>query len=107
MSIMHSYSPRLQGPEAESEERLRQIDSAAWAFFFIWIGVTMLAAVPWGWFLVGIGVLVIGTQVARWQIGLNANSFGIASAWCSWQAVLGSFWHYHSRSRRYCSFCLA
>lgn len=55
--------------------RGRQLDSAVWAAFFIWIGVAMLATIPWGWFLIGIGALIGVAQVARWQIGLAVDLF--------------------------------
>lgn len=59
------------------DERVRQIDSAAWAVFFIWIGVVMLVGLPWDWFLVGVGVLILGAQVLRRQSNLKVETFGV------------------------------
>jgi hypothetical protein len=62
---------------ADESERSRQVDSVAWAVFFILIGAAMLAQIPWAWFLVALGVLVIGTQIVRWQLGLTVEAFWI------------------------------
>jgi hypothetical protein len=61
----------------DQSERSRQIDSGAWAVFFIWVGVVMLAGLPWGWFLVGIGVLILGAQAIRGQRSLKVETFGV------------------------------
>ena len=76
MSI--SQSPLAHSPRpSNQDERARQIDSAAWAVFFIWVGFVMLAGVSWAWFLVGVGVLIAGAQVARQQQGLKVEIFGV------------------------------
>lgn len=72
-----------------SSERSRQIDSAAWAVFFIWVGVTMLAHVPWSWFLVGVGALILGAQLCRWQMALKVDGFGVA---CGVIFLAGAAW---------------
>ena len=36
---------------SDQDKGLRQIDSAAWAVFFIWVGVVMLAGLPWDAFI--------------------------------------------------------
>lgn len=76
MSITQSPFTESPGP-ASRDERTRQIDSAAWAVFFIWVGVVMLAGLPWAWFLIGVGVLIMGTQVVRQQRGLKIEMFGV------------------------------
>ena len=65
---------------ADHGERSRNIDSVAWALFFIFVGVAMLAQVPWGWFLIGIGVVTAGAQIVRWQTGLKVEGFWAACA---------------------------
>lgn len=55
----------------------RQIDLAAWAVFFIWLDVVMLAGLPWAWFLVGVGVLILGAQMMRQQRNLKVDRFGV------------------------------
>lgn len=76
MSI--TQSPSTDSPRPSSQdERARQIDSAAWAVFFIWVGVVMLARMPWAWFLVGVGVLIAGVQIVRRQQGLTIEMFGV------------------------------
>jgi hypothetical protein len=74
---------------ADESERSRQVDSVAWAVFFILIGAAMLAQIPWAWFLVALGVLVIGTQIVRWQLGLTVEAFWIA---CGVVFILGAAW---------------
>lgn len=76
MSI--TQSPLTQSPRPSiQDERARQIDSAAWAVFFIWVGIVMLAGVSWAWFLVGVGVLIAGAQAVRRQQGLKVEISGV------------------------------
>jgi hypothetical protein len=65
-------------PSHDTPDPHRQIDSAAWAVFFIWLGVVMLAGLPWDWFLVGVGVLILGAQMIRQQRNLKVDRFGVA-----------------------------
>jgi len=62
---------------SQHPDRSRQIDSGAWAVFFIWLGVVMLAGLPWAWFLVGVGVLILGAQLMRQQRNLKIETFGV------------------------------
>jgi hypothetical protein len=62
---------------SDQHDVARQIDSCAWAVFFIWLGVVMLAGVPWAWFLVGVGILVLGAQIIRQQRNLKIETFGL------------------------------
>jgi hypothetical protein len=78
-----------QEPSDKSSERSRRIDSAAWAVFFIWVGVTMLAHLPWAWFLVGVGVFILGAQICRWQMSLKVDGFGVA---CGVIFLAGGVW---------------
>ncbi len=74
-----TQSPLTGSPQtSDQHERTRQIDSAAWAVFFIWVGLVMLAGWPWDWFLIGVGVLILGTQIIRRQFSLKVEMFGIA-----------------------------
>jgi hypothetical protein len=86
---MQSSLAQFQEPSDKSSERARQIDSAAWAVFFIWVGATMLAHVPWGWFLIGVGALILGAQICRWQMGLVVDGFGVA---CGVIFLAGGAW---------------
>ena len=70
-SLAHPSEP------SNLDERVRQIDSAAWAVFFIWVGVVMLVGLPWDWFLVGVGVLILGAQALRRQSNLKVETFGV------------------------------
>ncbi len=76
MSITQSSLNDSSRPSRQ-DDRARQIDSAAWAVFFIWIGVVMLASIPWAWFLVGVGVIIVGAQIVRQQGGLKIEMFGL------------------------------
>ena len=62
---------------SDQHERTRQIDSGAWAVFFIWIGLVMLAGLRWASFLVGVGVLIVGAQAVRRQQGLKIEVSGV------------------------------
>ncbi len=76
--MANTQSSLVQSPEPlNPDERVRRIDSAAWAVFFIWVGIVMLAGVPWDWFLVGVGVLILGVQVLRRQWNLKIETFGV------------------------------
>jgi hypothetical protein len=79
-----------QGSSTETGERARQIDSVAWALFFIWVGVAMLAPIPWGWFLVGVAVLILAVQLVRWQMGMTIESFWVA---CGAVCLAGGLWN--------------
>ncbi len=48
-----------------------KIGSVAWAVFFIWAGVALLANVPWGWFLLGVGIVTLTAQIARWLLNMK------------------------------------
>ncbi len=61
-------------------EKSGKLGSVAWAAFFIWVGIAMLANFPWGWFLLGVGILILAAQCARWFIGLKIEGFWIACA---------------------------
>ncbi|MBS0298194.1 MAG: hypothetical protein JSR45_17990 [Proteobacteria bacterium] len=55
-----------------------KIDSVAWAGFFIWVGVVMLAGIPWGWALIGVGALILGSELVRWRMHGTAQGFWLA-----------------------------
>ena len=77
MDTTRSPLTQFQSLSDRNDPRARQIDSAAWAVLFIWIGLALLAHVPWGWFLIGVGVLVVGAQAARRQASLKVETFAI------------------------------
>jgi hypothetical protein len=79
-----------RGSPAETNGRAQQIDSIAWAVFFIWVGVAMLAQVPWGWFLLGVGILVLIAQLARWQMDMKIEVFWVA---CGTVFLAGGLWN--------------
>ena len=72
-----TQSPLIDSPNPSNRDHARQIDSAMWAVFFIWVGVVMLAGLPWAWFLVGVGGLFVGAQIVRQQRGLKVELFGV------------------------------
>ncbi len=68
----------------------RKLDSIAWAVFFIWIGIAMLAEIPWGWFLVGVGVVILATQLARRQMSMPVEGFWIV---CGAVLLVAGLWN--------------
>ncbi len=63
----------------KSGKSAQQIESVAWAIFFIWVGVTVLLAhVRWEWFILGIGVLILAAQLARWLMDMEIQGFWVA-----------------------------
>jgi hypothetical protein len=84
--VMIGMQPSLA---SSPEQPARKLELAAWAVFFIWVGISMLAEVPWGWFLLGVGTLILATQSARWLFGMKIEGF-----WAVCGAVLlaGGVW---------------
>ena len=78
-----------EGSVAEKSRPAQRIDSVAWALFFIWVGVAMLAAAPWQWFDVGAGVLILAAQFARWRMDIKVEGFWIV---CGAALLAGGFW---------------
>ncbi len=79
-----------QPSSSEGSDRARQIDAVAWAVFFIWVGVAMLAQIAWGWFLVGVAVLILAAQLSRWLMGMEIERFWIA---CGTVFLAGGLWN--------------
>jgi len=77
MANTHPSLDQFHGP-SDQPVLSRQIDSGAWAVFFIWLGVVMLTGLAWAWFLVGVGVLILGAQLVRGQRDLKIETFGIS-----------------------------
>jgi hypothetical protein len=67
-----------QGIGRRQSEPAGLLDSVGWAFFFIWVGVAILANVPWGWFFIGVAVLILASQFARRLMGLEIEGFRVA-----------------------------
>ena len=83
--------PRGFGLESSNRDnvRARQIDTVAWAVFFIWVGVALLADLPWGSFLLGVGALILLAEFARWQIGAGVEGFWLV---CGALFLAGGLW---------------
>ena len=63
------------GAMGDRRDVLKKVEALAWGFFFIWVGVVMLAELGWGVGLLGIGILILGGQLARKWIALNFELF--------------------------------
>jgi hypothetical protein len=83
---MNTMRPVPQGSSAEKGEMLGAV---AWATFFIWIGIVMLANVSGGWFLLGVGILTLAIQSARWQMNMKIEGFWVA---CGAVFLAGGLW---------------
>ncbi len=86
---MNSTQPAFGQSSTQESERARQIGSVAWAVFFIWVGIDLLAKLPWGWFLLGVGILVLVTQLVRRQMDLDVEGFWVA---CGAVFLVGGLW---------------
>lgn len=64
-------------PSNDTPDPFRQIDTAAWAVLFIWLGIVMLTGLAWAWFLVGVGIIIVSAQVVRQQRNLKVERFGV------------------------------
>ena len=51
------------------------IETGAWASFFIWVGVSLLADLGWGIGLLGAALITFTAQLARRQAGLPVEGF--------------------------------
>jgi hypothetical protein len=87
---MTSTHPTFNGGSfTKTTDPAGQIGTVAWAAFFIWIGIVLLAAVPWAWFLLGVGVLILSAQIARWQMDIEIEAFWVA---CGAVFLAGGLW---------------
>lgn len=73
-----TQASRGQRSSTKASKRGRQIDSVAWAIYFIWIGIVILAQISWGWSLVGVAVVILASQFVRWLMGLAIEGFWVA-----------------------------
>ena len=85
---MNSTQPAFgEGSSAEKSET--GLSSIAWAVFFIWVGIAILANLPSGWFLIGVGILIVATQFARWLMDMKIEGFWVA---CGAVFLAGGLW---------------
>jgi hypothetical protein len=88
--VMNRMQPAFgQASSTEESETARKLDTFAWAAFFIWVGIAMLAELPWGWFLLGVGVLILAVQLVRLQINMKIEGFWVA---CGAVFLAGGLW---------------
>jgi hypothetical protein len=84
---------REQGQIVNNSSALaKKLDAVGWGFFFIWIGIAVLAHVGWGVGLVGVGVIAVAAQVARKYFGLPVERVGLVIgivfvAWGVWELL--------------------
>ena len=85
---MNGTQPAV-GPSADMSKPAWQLGPVAWAAFFIWSGIAMLAEVRWGWFLLGVGILILAAQFARRQMKMNIEGFWVL---CGTVFLAGGLW---------------
>ncbi len=73
-------------PTAEKSEK---IGAVAWAIFFIWAGIAILANLPWGLFLLGVGIIILAAQLVRRLMDIKIEGFWIA---CGAVFLAGGLW---------------
>jgi len=64
-------------PGTNAPTLARRVDAAGWGFFFIWVGVALLAHLGWGVGLLGVGGITVGVQLLRKYLGLTAEPFWV------------------------------
>jgi hypothetical protein len=55
-------------------EKGGKVSSVAWAVFFIWVGIAMLANFPWGWFPLGVGILLRDGIFCNWPVDASKST---------------------------------
>jgi len=87
---MNSIQPIFDRASSDEMSGLAgRLESAAWAAFFVWAGIAMLAEVRWGWFFVGVGVITLAAQFVRRQMGMKIDGFWII---CGTMFLAGGAW---------------
>ena len=61
----------------DTSELARKVDAAAWALFFIWIGIALLTNLGLGGAMLGVGLIIIGGLAARWYFRLKVEGMWI------------------------------
>ncbi len=88
---MTSTQPAFdEGLFPDRSQSTHRVSSVAWAVFFIWVGVALLAELHWGWFLLGVGVIVLAAELVRWQMGANVERFWVT---CGIVFLAGGLWN--------------
>jgi hypothetical protein len=64
-------------PATNAPTIARRVDAAGWGFFFIWVGVALIAHLGWGVGLLGVGGITVGVQLMRKHFGLTAEPFWV------------------------------
>ena len=70
-------------------EHSRQVDRIAWALFFIWIGVALLADLGWAWSLLGVSAIILGAQIMLYLRDDKVEGFWVA---CGLVFLAAAFW---------------
>ena len=70
---------------------VHKLDVFAWSFFFIWIGIALLANLGWGIGLLGVGIIILAKQATRKCMALEFEIFGVI---CGVLFVLGGVWEF-------------
>lgn len=74
----------------------RNIDTAGWALFFVWVGFALLAEIGWTWGLIGTAVIILGVQALLLLKGetldLSMGAIGIALLGGTIADMFGSTW---------------
>ncbi len=88
---MAGTSPAMTkwGMQQPAVEKSDKIGSVAWAVFFIWAGIAILANLPWGWFLLGVGILILASQLVRLLMDMKIEGFWVA---CGAVFLAGGMW---------------
>ncbi len=63
---------------AEAAARLsRQLDSASWGLFFVWLGIAWFGNLGWYWGMVGVGVIFLGEAAIRGARDLKISGMSV------------------------------
>ena len=55
----------------------RQLESAAWGLFFLWMGIAWFSGIGWYWGMVGVGVIFLGEAIIQFHRNLSVSPMAV------------------------------
>lgn len=61
----------------ESRHLSRQLESAAWGLFFVWMGIAWFSGIGWYWGMIGVGVIFLGEAIIQGARNLRVSGMAV------------------------------